>query len=993
MDTLPFALLLFLLFSAVSASHYVPSTSTLLTTFLERKHISAAPPDGLIIVKYEMELVHILAVDELRQTIRVLVYVTQEWTDSSLSWNPANFSGQEMTWLPVGSVWIPDTIVFNMLDHADLLQHVRIPVKINYTGKVVYTYPAIYNVMCTLGIQDFPFDDQACVLRVASWGYDKGKLLLNASHKPVLEHYLCNEEWALTSVGITDTTYEHEGTVVSEVEYTINIRRKPLFYMISLVLPSAIICGLSIAGLFARFSTREERQEKFTLGVTAILTMAVLSLVVAEKVPHSSEEVPLMVVYFHFNIIIVTVATICTSTVMGIEFRGITHPGPPSEWLLRIFLISRHQDREETDDETQGTSCAVEPDEATMALKKNFEDSELWKILSRRYGSARLAGGDHQKRRPLDTDEDDYSPEKKKCNMEMGLGMMPMNIGAAGMGAPAPFGMAQAMPGNINMNENVVEVISVPDNTVGLVIGRGGEQISAIQSQSGARVQMSPDSEGTGQRQCTIQGAKMSVERAKQLIYEVISRAGNRPPPNQVVQAPGPGSITVELLIPANKCGLVIGKQGDTIRQLQEQSGAKMMMIQDNQEVTGQAKPLRIMGDPDKVELAKNLVENIIAGGPEGMASSRLYGTEATARGEVIVPRASVGMIIGKGGEMIKRLGMETGTKIQFKPDDDQTTPDRTAIISGTRDQIDKATQLITELVQKSMGGGSTDTFFMHVPANKTGLVIGKGGETIKLINNESGAHCELSRDPPPNANEKVFIIKGTPYQIHHAQHIIRIKVGDIAPGTPVPTFSGPGAPVVQTQMAYGQQPGFNGAATQFAQPMAGNNWNGNFNQRAQQPMANGWQQQQYFDANQQSAAQAQAAPYAQMTMASNPYVQQQQYAAPGTTPAAQPQAQPQGSAQPAINPSTGQPDYSAQWAEYYRQMGMPEQAAAIENQLKQTVAGQGHPGQAQAQPQAVNPQQFGGYQQPGGVPAAPGTTVQSFAGGQPQQYAYSQPY
>ena len=40
-----------------------------------------------------------------------------------------------------------------------------------------------------------------------------------------------------------------------------------------------------------------------------------------------------------------------------------------------------------------------------------------------------------------------------------------------------------------------------------------------------------------------------------------------------------------------------------------------------------------------------------------------------TAKGEVVVPRASVGMIIGKGGEMIKRLAQETGTKIQFKPD------------------------------------------------------------------------------------------------------------------------------------------------------------------------------------------------------------------------------------------------------------------------------------------------------------------------------------
>lgn len=62
--------------------------------------------------------------------------------------------------------------------------------------------------------------------------------------------------------------------------------------------------------------------------------------------------------------------------------------------------------------------------------------------------------------------------------------------------------------------------------------------------------------------------------------------------------------------------------------------------------------------------------------------------------------------------------------------------------------------------------------------------------------------------------------------------------------------------------------------------------------------------------------------------------VQQQQYAA------AQPVQQQPAAAAPAggtaaINPSTGQPDYSAQWAEYYRNMGMHDQAAKIEAQMR----------------------------------------------------------
>lgn len=65
-------------------------------------------------------------------------------------------------------------------------------------------------------------------------------------------------------------------------------------------------------------------------------------------------------------------------------------------------------------------------------------------------------------------------------------------------------------------------------------------------------------------------------------------------------------------MVPGPKVGLIIGKGGETIKQLQEKSGAKMVVIQDgpNQE---QEKPLRISGEPSKVEYAKQLVYDLIA--------------------------------------------------------------------------------------------------------------------------------------------------------------------------------------------------------------------------------------------------------------------------------------------------------------------------------------------------------------------------------------------
>lgn len=60
--------------------------------------------------------------------------------------------------------------------------------------------------------------------------------------------------------------------------------------------------------------------------------------------------------------------------------------------------------------------------------------------------------------------------------------------------------------------------------------------------------------------------------------------------------------LKVEIMVPGPKVGLIIGKGGETIKQLQEKSGAKMVVIQDGPSQENE-KPLRITGEPQKVEV------------------------------------------------------------------------------------------------------------------------------------------------------------------------------------------------------------------------------------------------------------------------------------------------------------------------------------------------------------------------------------------------------
>ncbi|KAJ0260242.1 hypothetical protein HA466_0064760 [Hirschfeldia incana] len=169
------------------------------------------------------------------------------------------------------------------------------------------------------------------------------------------------------------------------------------------------------------------------------------------------------------------------------------------------------------------------------------------------------------------------------------------------------------------------------------------------------------------------------------------------------------------------------------------------------------------------------------------------YGSFTATTKKIDIPNMRVGVIIGKGGETIKSLQLQSGAKIQVTRDmdADPNAPTRTVDLTGTPDQISRAEELINEVLQEAETGGQggsgggprrmggqpgADQFVMKIPNNKVGLVIGKGGETIKSMQANTGARIQViplhlpPGDPTP---ERTLQIDGTTDQIEHAKQLV----------------------------------------------------------------------------------------------------------------------------------------------------------------------------------------------------------------------------
>jgi len=69
----------------------------------------------------------------------------------------------------------------------------------------------------------------------------------------------------------------------------------------------------------------------------------------------------------------------------------------------------------------------------------------------------------------------------------------------------------------------------IPEKLVGLVIGRGGEQIKRMQMESRCKIRIASDSDGTQERTCTLSSdSQQNIENAKMMLAEVVSRGQNR---------------------------------------------------------------------------------------------------------------------------------------------------------------------------------------------------------------------------------------------------------------------------------------------------------------------------------------------------------------------------------------------------------------------------------------------------------------------------------
>ncbi|XP_042536589.1 acetylcholine receptor subunit epsilon [Dipodomys spectabilis] len=308
-------------------------------------------PEDTVSITLKVTLTNLISLNEKEETLTTNVWIGIDWQDYRLNYSKDDFGGIETLRVPSELVWLPEIVLENNIDGQFGVAY-ECNVLISEGGYVSWLPPAIYRSTCAVEVTYFPFDWQNCSLIFRSQTYnaqevefifavdDNGDTIDKIEIDT--EAFTENGEWAIDFC--PGVIRRHQGDSVdsqgeTDVMYSLIIRRKPLFYIINIIVPCVLISGLV---LLAYFLPAQAGGQKCTVSINVLLAQTVFLFLIAQKIPETSLSVPLLGRYLIFVMVVATLIVMNCVIVLNVSLRTpTTHATSPRLRHVLLELLPR----------------------------------------------------------------------------------------------------------------------------------------------------------------------------------------------------------------------------------------------------------------------------------------------------------------------------------------------------------------------------------------------------------------------------------------------------------------------------------------------------------------------------------------------------------------------------------------------------------------------------------------------------------------------------
>ncbi|XP_057312193.1 neuronal acetylcholine receptor subunit alpha-3-like isoform X2 [Hydractinia symbiolongicarpus] len=287
-------------------------------------------------VNIQVNIVRLDSVSEKEQSMRTKLHISYQWKNLNLAWKRKDYNNVTEVIMPKSKLWTPPVQLLNEASriHGEILEpKFEETVKLTYDGTCLLYFSQFFKSTCEIDVSKFPFDDQTCTIDFGSWSMDSTLLKLTALNGSAIgKDYKQNGEWEMTKATLRDLEdkYEIQEKFHSIIRLELHIERKHFFFVMNLVVPCALIACM----IFLVFVLPPKSGERISLGITVMLSMAIFQELSSEKLPSSSDNYPLLGVYYSTSMFEIGIALIMNCFILNLYYRNYEMP----VWVRRLVL-------------------------------------------------------------------------------------------------------------------------------------------------------------------------------------------------------------------------------------------------------------------------------------------------------------------------------------------------------------------------------------------------------------------------------------------------------------------------------------------------------------------------------------------------------------------------------------------------------------------------------------------------------------------------------
>ncbi|XP_056310275.1 5-hydroxytryptamine receptor 3A [Danio aesculapii] len=255
--------------------------------------------DGLPSFVYvDMYVTSIADVNEKAQTLSTQVKLVTAWFNGIPLWEYYEECGFELFHANKELFWTPDLLIkesiktdYGTTPSPYLQLHIW-PISVSIDILALTT-------ACRMDLYKFPFDTQTCNITFHSAVHTSKELVIHPLSEAKFitqdsKHlFEAQGEWELLLINPSNFNGTVLGNLHDLLVYQITIKRRPLLYVINIIIPVFFFLVLDVTSFFIDANGAD----KLSFKVTLLLAISVLLLILNDTLPSTADKLPLIGIY------------------------------------------------------------------------------------------------------------------------------------------------------------------------------------------------------------------------------------------------------------------------------------------------------------------------------------------------------------------------------------------------------------------------------------------------------------------------------------------------------------------------------------------------------------------------------------------------------------------------------------------------------------------------------------------------------------------------